>query len=121
MVTLPRGGFQTGRDGERRTARAHVERAARPLLHERLLDALLHPAGAQLLAQLLDAQPRPSDAAAHDDDRIDVLLARLLSGCTCIASMQCSAIAVAEELDGDAMAAIMGGGGDDGDDGGGSW
>ena len=35
--------------------------------------------------------------------------------------MQCSAVAVAEELDGDAMAAIMGGGGDDGDDGGGSW
>ena len=98
-----------------------LEPTARPLLHERLLDALLHPAGAQLLAQLLDAQPRLSDASARDDDRIDVLLARLLSGCTCIASMQCSAVAVAEELDGDAMAAIMGGGGDDGDDGGGSW
>ena len=93
-----------------------IDPTARPLLHTRLLDALLHWAGAQLLSQLLEALPWPSNQPTHADP-VEGLLDRLAHGCSCAAAMHCPAEAIAHLLDDDELAALTSGG--DGGSGGG--
>ena len=91
-----------------------INSTARPLLDMPLLDALLHSAGAQLLAELIGALPQLENVQTHSNS-IEGFLDRLLRGCDCVASMHCSAAAIAQWIDEDALAALSG----DGDDRGG--
>ena len=92
-----------------------INSTARPLLDMPLLDALLHSAGAQLLAELIGALPRLENVQTHSTS-IEGFLDRLLRGCDCVASMHCSAAAIAQWIDEDALAAFSGDG-----DGRGGW
>ena len=95
-----------------------LDPTARPLLDTRLLDALLHWTGAQLLSQLLEALPWPSNQPTHADP-VEGVLDRLLQGCSCVAAMRCPLEAVAHLLDEDALDALPsdGDGGSGGGDG----
>lgn len=80
-----------------------LDATARPLLRTRLLDALMHWAGAQLHSQVLEALP-PSSYASGDP--VEDVLGRLLRGCACAATVRCPAPAFAEWLDEDALATL---------------
>ena len=77
-----------------------LDPTARPDLHAPLLDALLHPAVAQLLAQVLesirDAHDEATRAGPGDPTgpTLEGVLTRAIAGCTCaakiMAKMRCS-------------------------------
>ena len=86
---------------------------ARPDLHAPLLVALVRPAVAQLLAQLLEAIHDAHDEAtragpgAPADPTLEGVLTRVLAGCTCAAGMHCSAATLSAIDDDETLSALI--------------
>jgi hypothetical protein len=85
-----------------------LDPSAHSLLHEPLLNALLRPAGAQLLALLLEALHGDGELVLGAS--IESILTRLLAECTCLAGMRCTVASFAAFGDDGALAIASAGG-----------
>ena len=75
---------------------AHHDATHRLLLHANLLTALLEPAGAQLLAQVVDAVSRELEPSLDGEEQLQAVLKNLLDGCRCVTGIRCTAAAIAD-------------------------